>query len=156
MKIRRKIEFSVKTNNSNEKRRSIPITRDIDLEFYLGFVTWGAFFEAVECKVGSAYERKKWTILIFNKISCRSDLGPLPGRKSRQEFEFEPGKLSKPLKMMKNWEISKLMEFLMKCILQSIFRLQIFKFPMLTHVCGVARGLQGYRWVTRRAYIPKI
>ena len=59
MKFRRKIEFSFKTNNSNEKRRSIPITRDIDLEFYLGFVTWGAFFEAVELEDRSAYERKK-------------------------------------------------------------------------------------------------
>ena len=59
MKIRRKLEFSVKTNNSNEKRRSIPITRDIDLEFYLGFVTWGAFFKAVELGSGSAYKRKK-------------------------------------------------------------------------------------------------
>ena len=32
------------------------------------------------------------------------------------------------------------MKFLMKCILRSIFCFQIFKFPMLTHVCGVARG----------------
>ena len=59
MKFRRKIEFSFKTNNSNEKRRSIRGTRDIDLQFYLGFVTWGAFFEAVEFTGGSSYERKK-------------------------------------------------------------------------------------------------
>ena len=37
-------------------------------------------------------------------------------------------------------KISNFMKFLMKCILRSIFRLQIFKFPMLTHVCGVVRG----------------
>ena len=59
MKFRRKIEFSFKTNNSNAKRRSIPVTMDIDLEFYLGFVTWGAFFEAFELEDRSAYERKK-------------------------------------------------------------------------------------------------
>ena len=45
------------------------------------------------------------------------------------------------------------MKFLMKCILRSIFSLQIFKFPMLTHVCGVARGRHIYSLVTRRAYI---
>ena len=62
--------------------------------------------------------------------------GTIPGQ------EIIPGiriRAWEALKTIKNDET----KFLMKCILRSIFRLQIFKFPMLTHVCGVARGSQG-------------
>ena len=57
MKFRRKIEISLKTNNSSGKSRLILHTRDIDLHFYLGGVAWGAFFEAVEFADRSAHEQ---------------------------------------------------------------------------------------------------
>ena len=43
------------------------------------------------------------------------------------------------MKFSKIWKFRK---FIMSCMLWSIFRFQIFKFPMLTHVCGVARGFR--------------
>ena len=59
MKFRRKIEISLKTNNSSGKRRLILHTRDIDLHFYLGGLAWGAFYEVDMYEHGSAHERKK-------------------------------------------------------------------------------------------------
>ena len=76
-------------------------TRDIDLQFYLGLIAWGAFFEVDMYERGSSYERKKLNNFDsqWNFMPERS--GTTPGQ------EITPGIRIwawEPLKIIKNHE----------------------------------------------------